>query len=103
MQHPRFRAGELTTGFIAEEYPEGFQGAPADEQLIARPRRDRGAGRASRRRRAPARISGQLGDADAAARASASCGSAAASIASAFDGFEGGLLAIVDERRGGAS
>ncbi len=35
MQHPRFRAGALTTGFIAEEYPEGFQGAPADEQLIA--------------------------------------------------------------------
>jgi propionyl-CoA carboxylase alpha chain len=34
MQHPRFRAGELTTGFIAEEYPEGFQGAPADGQLI---------------------------------------------------------------------
>jgi propionyl-CoA carboxylase alpha chain len=34
MQHPRFRAGELTTGFIAEEYPEGFQGAPADDQLI---------------------------------------------------------------------
>jgi propionyl-CoA carboxylase alpha chain len=28
MQHPRFRAGELTTGFIAEEYPEGFHGAP---------------------------------------------------------------------------
>ena len=34
MQHPRFRAGELTTGFIAEEYPEGFQGAPADDQLV---------------------------------------------------------------------
>ena len=33
MQHPRFRAGELTTGFIAEEYPEGFLGAPADESL----------------------------------------------------------------------
>jgi propionyl-CoA carboxylase alpha chain len=32
MQHPRFRSGELTTGFIAEEYPEGFHGAPADEQ-----------------------------------------------------------------------
>ncbi|MFC4256591.1 ATP-grasp domain-containing protein [Altererythrobacter xixiisoli] len=30
MQHPRFRSGELTTGFIAEEYPEGFHGAPAD-------------------------------------------------------------------------
>ncbi len=34
MQHPRFRAGELTTGFIAEEYPEGFQGAPADEDRL---------------------------------------------------------------------
>ncbi len=33
LQHPRFRSGELTTGFIAEEYPEGFHGAPADEQL----------------------------------------------------------------------
>jgi propionyl-CoA carboxylase alpha chain len=33
MQHPRFRAGELTTGFIAEEYPEGFQGAPASDDL----------------------------------------------------------------------
>nr|MDQ4088070.1 acetyl/propionyl/methylcrotonyl-CoA carboxylase subunit alpha [Pseudomonadota bacterium] len=30
MQHPRFREGRLTTGFIAEEYPEGFAGAPAD-------------------------------------------------------------------------
>jgi len=30
MQHPRFRAGELTTGFIAEEYPDGFEGAPAE-------------------------------------------------------------------------
>jgi propionyl-CoA carboxylase alpha subunit len=34
LQHPRFRAGNLTTGFIAEEYPEGFTGAPADEQLM---------------------------------------------------------------------
>ncbi|PAX08184.1 acetyl-CoA carboxylase biotin carboxylase subunit [Sphingomonas lenta] len=33
MQHPRFRSGELTTGFIAEEYPEGFQGAPATAEL----------------------------------------------------------------------
>ncbi len=30
MQHPRFRCGDITTGFIAEEYPEGFHGAPAD-------------------------------------------------------------------------
>jgi len=35
MQHPRFRSGEITTNFIAEEYPEGFEGAPADPQLIA--------------------------------------------------------------------
>ena len=34
MQHPRFREGRLTTGFIAEEYPDGFQGAPADEELL---------------------------------------------------------------------
>ena len=33
MQHPRFRSGALSTGFIAEEYPEGFQGAPAGEEL----------------------------------------------------------------------
>ncbi|WP_338425459.1 acetyl/propionyl/methylcrotonyl-CoA carboxylase subunit alpha [Sphingopyxis kveilinensis] len=33
MQHPRFRSGELTTGFIAEEYPEGFQGADAGEDV----------------------------------------------------------------------
>ncbi|MCF2515293.1 acetyl/propionyl/methylcrotonyl-CoA carboxylase subunit alpha [Sphingomonas sp. G124] len=35
LQHPRFQAGELTTGFIAEEYPDGFQGAPADDELLA--------------------------------------------------------------------
>ena len=35
MQHPRYRSGDITTGFIAEEYPEGFNGAPADEQLRA--------------------------------------------------------------------
>jgi propionyl-CoA carboxylase alpha chain len=34
MQHPRFRSGELTTGFIAEEYPDGFHGAPATPELI---------------------------------------------------------------------
>jgi propionyl-CoA carboxylase alpha chain len=34
MQHPRFRSGELTTGFIAEEYPDGFHGAPASIELL---------------------------------------------------------------------
>ncbi len=33
MQHPRFRSGELTTGFIAEEYPEGFHGAATSEEV----------------------------------------------------------------------
>ena len=35
MQHPRFRKGDLATDFIADEYPDGFHGAPADAQLIA--------------------------------------------------------------------
>ncbi|WP_332306557.1 biotin/lipoyl-containing protein, partial [Sphingomonas sp. PAMC 26605] len=34
MQHPRFRSGNITTGFIAEEYPDGFHGAPAAPDLI---------------------------------------------------------------------
>lgn len=33
MQHPRFRSGNITTGFIAEEYPDGFHGAPASPEL----------------------------------------------------------------------
>ncbi|MEQ9145135.1 MAG: acetyl/propionyl/methylcrotonyl-CoA carboxylase subunit alpha [Parvibaculaceae bacterium] len=28
MEHDRFKSGELTTGFIAEEYPDGFSGVP---------------------------------------------------------------------------
>ncbi|UVO51949.1 acetyl/propionyl/methylcrotonyl-CoA carboxylase subunit alpha [Sphingomonas sp. SUN019] len=34
MQHPRFRSGNITTGFIAEEYPDGFHGAPASDELV---------------------------------------------------------------------
>jgi propionyl-CoA carboxylase alpha chain len=33
MQHPRFRLGELTTGFIAEEYPDGFHGAETSQYV----------------------------------------------------------------------
>jgi propionyl-CoA carboxylase alpha chain len=36
MQHPRFRSGELTTGFIAEEYPDGFHGAATSDALKAK-------------------------------------------------------------------
>lgn len=33
MQHPRWRSGELSTGFIAEEYPDGFNArAPEGEE-----------------------------------------------------------------------
>ncbi len=34
MQHERFRSGNITTNFIAEEYPDGFQGAPASHELL---------------------------------------------------------------------
>ncbi|MDG6080215.1 acetyl/propionyl/methylcrotonyl-CoA carboxylase subunit alpha [Erythrobacter litoralis] len=34
MQHPRFRSGDLTTGFIAEEYPEGFEGAATGDDVL---------------------------------------------------------------------
>ena len=36
MDHPRFISGNITTAFIAEEYPEGFQGATLDEGTIVR-------------------------------------------------------------------
>ncbi|WP_116086729.1 acetyl/propionyl/methylcrotonyl-CoA carboxylase subunit alpha [Tropicimonas sp. IMCC34011] len=36
MDHPRFAAGELTTAFIAEEYPEGFSGAELPEGTLRR-------------------------------------------------------------------
>ncbi|MCV6602779.1 MAG: acetyl/propionyl/methylcrotonyl-CoA carboxylase subunit alpha [Cohaesibacter sp.] len=32
MDHPRWKAGNLTTAFIAEEYPDGFGGVSLDEQ-----------------------------------------------------------------------
>ncbi|MEM9104212.1 MAG: acetyl/propionyl/methylcrotonyl-CoA carboxylase subunit alpha [Pseudomonadota bacterium] len=34
MDHQRFRSGNITTAFIAEEYPDGFQGVEADHQMI---------------------------------------------------------------------
>ncbi|KFI32841.1 acetyl-CoA carboxylase [Haematobacter missouriensis] len=33
MAHPRFRSGNITTAFIAEEYPDGFQGVTLPEPL----------------------------------------------------------------------
>ena len=36
MDHPRFVSGDITTAFIAEEYPEGFQGAVLPEDQLRR-------------------------------------------------------------------
>ena len=36
MDHPRFQSGNITTAFIAEEYPEGFQGAVLDPATLRR-------------------------------------------------------------------
>jgi propionyl-CoA carboxylase alpha chain len=36
MDHPRFVSGNITTAFIAEEYPDGFQGAVLPDVLLRR-------------------------------------------------------------------
>ena len=36
MGHPRFRSGTITTAFIAEEYPDGFQGVTPDDETLRR-------------------------------------------------------------------
>jgi len=61
MQHPRFRSGELTTGFIAEEYPEGFHGAPPSPELL-RGLAGLAAFLAAARSDRARRVDGQLGD-----------------------------------------
>jgi propionyl-CoA carboxylase alpha chain len=59
MQHPRFRSGNLTTGFIAEEYPDGFHGAATSETLLGHLAAIAGFVATARADRA-LRISGQL-------------------------------------------
>ncbi|MDE2563495.1 MAG: acetyl/propionyl/methylcrotonyl-CoA carboxylase subunit alpha [Sphingomonadales bacterium] len=61
MQHPRFRSGELTTGFIAEEYPEGFTGAATSDDLKRQLAAIAGFVATARADRAR-RVDGQLGD-----------------------------------------
>jgi propionyl-CoA carboxylase alpha chain len=36
MDHPRFTSGNITTAFIAEEFPDGFQGATLDAVTLRR-------------------------------------------------------------------
>jgi propionyl-CoA carboxylase alpha chain len=98
MQHPRFRSGAITTGFIAEEYPEGFHGAPADRTLVE----DLAVlaafvGLETDQRACD--ISGQLGShvpppPERIVRIDGQ------SFAIRFDGCEGGLVAYVDEGEG---
>jgi propionyl-CoA carboxylase alpha chain len=98
MQHPRFREGRLTTGFIAEEYPEGFEGAPSDDRLIE----DLAAIGAMLGMETEGRaceVSGQLG-APVAPPEERVVRIGGRSFAIRFDGFEGGLLAYLDEGEG---
>jgi propionyl-CoA carboxylase alpha chain len=94
MQHPRFRSGNITTGFIAEEYPDGFHGAPAAEELLEDLAAIAGLVAASTETRA-ALIDGQLGgpiypDGDYVVRVSGT------EFAVAVEPYEGGLLVSVD-------
>jgi propionyl-CoA carboxylase alpha chain len=36
MDHPKFISGDMTTAFIAEEYPEGFEGVDLPEEALKR-------------------------------------------------------------------
>jgi propionyl-CoA carboxylase alpha chain len=98
MQHPRFRSGEITTGFIAEEYPEGFEGAAADDTLmedLAVLAAFLGMETDNRARE----ISGQLGAATLPPpERIVRVGGREHHVT--FDGFDGGLIAYVDEGEG---
>ncbi|MEO5640496.1 MAG: acetyl/propionyl/methylcrotonyl-CoA carboxylase subunit alpha [Sphingomicrobium sp.] len=94
MQHPRFRSGEITTGFIAEEYPDGFHGAPASEELLEDLAAIAGLVAASHETRA-ALIDGQLGgpvypEGDYVVRVGED------EFAVAVEPYDGGLLVSVD-------
>ncbi|MEA3017862.1 MAG: propionyl-CoA carboxylase alpha chain, partial [Sphingomonadales bacterium] len=98
MQHPRFREGRLTTGFIAEEYPEGFTGAPADARLIE----DLAIIAAFVALETDARadtISGQLGS-HSLLPPERIVRIAGRAHHVRFDGFEGGLIACLDGGEG---
>jgi len=102
LQHPRFREGQLTTGFIAEEYPEGFTGAPADEQLMTDLAALGAIAELTLETRA-ALIDGQLGDpvfpeAVQIVKIGPSAGSGQArEFTVAIAPYDGGSLAIVDD------
>ncbi|HSG91926.1 MAG TPA: DUF2118 domain-containing protein, partial [Pseudomonadales bacterium] len=63
MDHPRFVSGEITTGFIAEEFPEGFDGARPDADTLRQVARAAAGMMALREARAR-KVSGRLTVAD---------------------------------------
>ena len=102
MQHPRFRSGEITTGFIAEEYPDGFHGAPASEELLEDLAAIAALVAASHETRA-ALIDGQLGgpvypEGDYVVRVASAAGAGLGvdEFAVAVEPYDGGLLVSVD-------
>ena len=103
LQHPRFRAGALTTGFIAEEYPDGFHGAPADEILV-RDLAAIGALVALTNATRSAMIDGQLGEPQFPESTqvvrlgpSAGSGQAKRDFEVSVDPYDGGTLVTVDD------
>jgi propionyl-CoA carboxylase alpha chain len=98
MQHPRFRAGALTTGFIAEEYPDGFHGAPADDLLLDDLAIVAALVGTEKDLQACA-IGGQL-DGRVTPPAVRIVRIAGREKAIRFDGFEGGLIGYVDDSEG---
>ena len=102
MQHPRFRSGNITTGFIAEEYPDGFHGAPASEELLEDLAAIAGLVAAANETRA-ALIDGQLGgpvypSGDYVVRIASAAGAGLGGdeFAVAVEPYDGGLLVSVD-------
>ncbi len=65
MQHPRWRSGALSTGFIAEEFPDGFQPAPAAKRPSGEARGGGGGGGSRLERAAPADLRPDVGRAGA--------------------------------------
>jgi propionyl-CoA carboxylase alpha chain len=100
LQHPRFRSGALTTGFIAEEYPDGFHGAPADEALL-RDLAAIGALVALTHATRAAMIDGQLGEPEFPEQTQVvrlgGSGSAGRDFAVSVDPYDGGTLVTVDD------
>ena len=76
MQHPRWRAGKLSTGFIAEEFPDGFQPHRAARarraQLLAAVAAAIDHVLGERKRQISGQMTGRDGDARAPPRASGS-------------------------------